>query len=118
MSKLTLQSLGRKLLEKRGGMGIREAAKEIGISHSTLSRVERGFLPDLETFGKICKWLDVDPGEVLGVQSTVTRVNPEVSVHFKKRQVLAPKTAQALAQMILAAQRAIILSLEGEQQDV
>jgi transcriptional regulator with XRE-family HTH domain len=109
MPKVTLQTLGRKLVEKRGTRGIREVAKEIGISPATLSRVERGHLPDLETFGKVCRWLDVDPGQVLGVTSAVS-ATPRAAVHFKKDRALHPKTAQALAQMILAAQRALMAS--------
>jgi transcriptional regulator with XRE-family HTH domain len=109
MAKITIQTLGRKLVEARGPRGIREAAKEIGISPATLSRVERGNLPDLETFGKICKWLKIDPGHVLGVtQSPAER--PTIAVQFRKDQALDPKTAQALARMILAAQRAILAS--------
>lgn len=109
MTKLTLQTLGRKLLEKRGDRGIREVAAEIGVSPATLSRVERGHLPDLETFRKICGWLGVDPGEVLGVKAAAT-ATPKAAVHFKKDRSLEPKTAQALAQMILAAQRALMAS--------
>jgi len=36
---------------------LREAAKEIGISAATLSRIERGATPDIETFGKIWAWM-------------------------------------------------------------
>ena len=109
MATSTLQGLGRKLLEKRASRGIREVAAEIGVSPATLSRVERGNLPDLETFRKICKWLGVDPGEVLKVKPSSAR-RPPVAVHFKKDRVLAPKTAHALAEMILAAQRALLVS--------
>jgi transcriptional regulator with XRE-family HTH domain len=35
-------------------------AKQIGISKSTLSRVENGSLPDLITFFKIVRWLGSD----------------------------------------------------------
>ncbi len=103
----TLQTLGQKLLKKRADRGIREVSKEIGISHATLSRVERGFLPDLETFGKICKWLGVDPGEVLRIKVPDSTGAPSVAVHFKKESSLSPTTAQALASLILAAQRAL-----------
>lgn len=34
-----------------------EAAKEIGISKPTLSRLEQGKLPDIITFGKVVLWL-------------------------------------------------------------
>lgn len=36
---------------------------DAGVSASTLSRLERGELPDLETFFLICAWLDIAPGE-------------------------------------------------------
>lgn len=113
MPKITLQALSRKLVDKRGDRGIREVAKEIGISPATLSRVERGYLPDIETFGKICRWLDLDPGQVLGVPSS-SRHKPAIGVHFRKDQVLAPKTAQALAELILAAQRALVTTESDE----
>ena len=108
MNAPTLQTLGRLLRERRGGRGIREVAKEIGISHATLSRVERGYLPDLETFRTTCEWLGVDPGDVLGSKHRGRAAAPTVAVHFKKDSALAPETAQALASLILAAQRALM----------
>jgi len=114
MAKITLQTLGRKIIDRRGEKGIRETAKTIGISHGTLSRLERGHLPDLETFAKVCKWLRIDPAEVLGV-SPQSRNAPTAAVHCRKDQVLAPATAQALAQLILAAHRAVMLAEESGQ---
>lgn len=39
----------------------REAAKEIGISPSTISRLMSGeLLPDIESFALVMKWLDMD----------------------------------------------------------
>lgn len=107
MSTLTMQTLGRRLAEKRGARGVRETAKEIGISHATLSRVERGYLPDLDTFKKVCTWLEVDPGEVLGVKSEA-RTLTTASAHFRTKQALKPETAKALADLILAANRALL----------
>lgn len=39
---------------------LRATAKLIGVSASTISRVERGGMPDMITFGLICKWLKKD----------------------------------------------------------
>jgi len=36
----------------------RQAAMQIGISASTLSRIEKGKLPDADTFLKICDWIN------------------------------------------------------------
>jgi|SRR5882724_13499892 len=99
----TLENLGRLLQEKRGARGIREVAREIGISHATLSRVERGHLPDLENYQKICKWMEIDISSVIGMASTKAPA-PVAQVHFRKARTISPKTAQALAQMILTAQ--------------
>jgi|ERR1051326_3777064 DNA-binding Xre family transcriptional regulator len=114
MPKLTIEALGRKLLDRRGHRGVREVAKEIGISPATLSRIERGYVPDLETFGKVCRWLQVNPGDVLGIPTKPSVARLTAAVHFRKDQTLNPETAHALARLILAAQRAIIMSEQGE----
>ncbi len=38
-------------------MGVREAAKLIGVSHGTLSRIERGEEMQGKTLAKILRWL-------------------------------------------------------------
>ena len=106
MPKITLQNLGPLLKEERGKRGIREVAKEIGISSATLSRVERGKLPDLDTFTKICNWLSIDPGEVLGCKPQQKKANSSaIYAHYRADKNLSPNAANALAKMILAAQK-------------
>jgi transcriptional regulator with XRE-family HTH domain len=104
---MTIQALGRRLHAQRASRGVREVASEIGVSPATLSRVERGFLPDVETFSKICRWLGVDSGEVLGLKPAV-RPDVPLAVHFRKDREIGPDTARALADLILAAQRALM----------
>ena len=99
-----LENLGRLVLEKRGNRGIRAVAKEIGISHATLSRVERGHLPDLENYQKICNWLGINvPTTHMSKQPTTTS-KASLSVHFRREKTITPESAQALAQLILSAQ--------------
>lgn len=38
-------------------VGIREAARQIGVSHGTLSRIERGDQMDAYTMIKLLRWL-------------------------------------------------------------
>jgi transcriptional regulator with XRE-family HTH domain len=101
---LPIEELGRLVLVRRGGRGIRNAAAEIEISPATLSRVERGHMPDLETFAKICRWLERDPREFLGIEAADSE--PRAVVHFRKKRTVARETAAALGELILAAQRA------------
>jgi len=42
---------------KMSDVGIREAAREIGVSHGTLSRIERGEAMEGETLAKVLGWL-------------------------------------------------------------
>ncbi len=108
MGKINIQIVGTKLRERRGSRGVREVAEEVGISPATLSRVERGHLPDIETFGKVCQWLKLDPSEVLGVRVQQTSdERTKAMVHFRKDNTLRPETAQALGFLIIAAQRAL-----------
>lgn len=67
MSDLNLELLAQHLIERRGKSNQRAAAREIGVSASTLCRVETGYAPDLETFGKLCAWLGKDPAQYLGL---------------------------------------------------
>ena len=109
MSKISLETLGRLATEKRGEVGVRAAAKVVGVSPATLSRVERGYLPDLDTFTNICKSRNVDPGHVLGMKR-VAQSRRRVAENFRKDATLTQATAQALAQMVLAAHRAWMVS--------
>lgn len=102
---MNITRLARRIQENRAGKGIREAAQQVGISPATLSRVENGKVPDLDTFGKICKWLGDDPSTYLGLAPRV--LETRVQVHFKKGRAISRDSAKALSEMILAAQQAL-----------
>lgn len=112
MPRKTLASLGALVRAKRGTRKLREVAREIGIGPATLMRIENGRIPDVTTFAKICRWLEVDPGAFLGfdrgkavgkssdVESSPPLVFP---VHLRAEQTAKSETVQALATMILLA---------------
>lgn len=104
---LPIEELGKLVVRKRGSRGIRAAAADIEVSPATLSRVENGHLPDLATFAKICRWLDVDPARFLGVETGGAEAPQNRAVaHFRKKATVSPETATSLGALILAAQRA------------
>lgn len=108
MQRMSPEDLGRKVQQKRGSMGIRACAAEIGVSPATLSRVERGHLPDSRTLGKICVWLGVDPGLIIGgpVGAAVPRESmPAVQIGFKQGRAFSAQTAKSLANLIIAAHK-------------
>ena len=116
MALLSPQELGQRVRRKRGSMGIRAAAGEIGVSSATLSRVERGHLPDSRTLGKICAWLGIDPGLIIGgAGDGKTNSLPAVQIGFKKGEVFSDQTAKSLANLIIAAHRRFVEHLDAEE---
>lgn len=92
------------LKEKRNNKGLRAIADEIGnVSFATLSRIEQGKIPDIDTFLRICKWLNVstetfiiDNPELKEVVSTKDRV----LAHLRADKTLSKDTANMLIKMI------------------
>ena len=103
---LRLSELAPLVLKRRGHLGVRAAAAEVGISSATFSRIENGQMPDLETFAKICKWLEVDPNQFLGTSKKKEEADLAV-VHFGKDRADHQETATSLAKLILVAREAL-----------
>jgi transcriptional regulator with XRE-family HTH domain len=106
-----LAALGGLVRDRRGSRKLRETAAEIGISAATLLRVESGRIPDVLTFGKLCRWLQLDPKSFLGFREDAN-MGPAKSVtmsaHFKADRNPQEATIRALAQMLLLAANPII----------
>jgi transcriptional regulator with XRE-family HTH domain len=122
---MTLLRLGALLRERRGGRGVREVAKEIGISPATLTRVEGGRLPDLATFQRMCAWLKINPNELLDVPVDVVEARPTydlstpvAAVHLKASKTLPPEAAADLAQLIVVAHGELARRPRGPRIDV
>lgn len=60
---------------------LRDAAKEIGISASTLSRICNNHMPDTMTYGKICQWLEEEPGKYFIEMTEVVDELPPLAKH-------------------------------------
>lgn len=94
------------VIAKRGGHGLRAAAAEIGgVSASTLSRVEQGKVPDLDTFLRLCRWLGVSPDEFTDTPpatagETVGRRVDIIAAHLRADRTLDRTTARALERMV------------------
>jgi transcriptional regulator with XRE-family HTH domain len=105
---LSIEEFGRLVAAKRGSRGVRAAAMEAKVSAATLSRVENGHMPDLNTFAALCTWIERDPREFLGMEVTDGGTEKRSAVvHFKKKKTVPMETAKALGELILAAQRAL-----------
>ena len=113
---VTLQNLGTLVRKERGNRSLREVAAEVGTSAPTLSRIEAGKTPDLETFGKLCRWLRLDPSSFLGVAPLEhDSEQPSFAVaHLKAQREVDQATAQSLARLIMNAQMMLADPPEGD----
>lgn len=100
------------IIAKRDGRGLRAAATEIGgVSASTLSRIEQGKVPDLDTFLRLCRWLEVSADEFMhspAAAAPEAEVGPMdvIAAHLRADRTLDRATARALERMIRLAYEA------------
>jgi transcriptional regulator with XRE-family HTH domain len=109
-TKLDLDKLAILTRGKRGNRNLREVAAEIGdVSPSTLSRVENAKTPDMETFLRLCDWLEVPPAELFhrssepeGAREPPTS-RDRITLQLRADDSLDPATADILAALVSAA---------------
>jgi transcriptional regulator with XRE-family HTH domain len=105
MPNIDTRKLSEMIRSKRGNKGLREVAKEIGtVSSSTLSRIEQGNLPDIDTYVNLCKWLEVST-EFFTENSEDSNEN-KIVAHLRADKALSQETAEALIKMIKLAYKA------------
>ena len=106
-SYLDIERLASLVRKKRGSRGLRETAAEIGnVSPSTLSRVESGKMPDMETLLFLCNWLEVPPAKLFRTTQEDQLDTPEaIAIQLRADKNLDPAIANALASLVKAAYR-------------
>jgi transcriptional regulator with XRE-family HTH domain len=110
------QELGRAIKRHREElkMSLRDVADEIGVSASTLSRIENGTgKPDADNIARITRWLDMPVDRVMSnrqgndVEPVVYyphEATPEiVEAHLRADRNLSPETAKALSELFRVA---------------
>lgn len=124
---INVKAFGEAIQRQREGrkLTVRAAAEQMeNVSPSTLSRVERGNVPDLDTYMRICRWLEVEPGHfaVEPVTNEASKLKPmlnteDIIVHLRADKLLNNQTRNALITMIevaYAAARRNILPNEAK----
>lgn len=101
-STLNTELLAGMVKSKRGTKGLRTIADEIGnVSAPTLSRIEQGKVPDVDTFIKICRWLDISTETFILQSSENTASNKDMVVaHLRADRELSTDTVNMLIKMI------------------
>ncbi len=116
-STLNIEQLAEMIKNKRGDRGLRKVSEEIGgVSASTLSRVEQGNLPDINTFTKICEWLNVPTDFFTKTQSNSSQsYQREIVAHLRADRLLDTSTAESLIRMITLAYEQTKVNVAGSK---
>ncbi|NJK44858.1 MAG: helix-turn-helix transcriptional regulator [Pleurocapsa sp. SU_196_0] len=82
-----------------------EAAKEIGLSSATLSRIENSkYTPRVENLGQICEWLGVPASRFIESESPSNQRSEGtlegISVHLRADRKLSAEAASELIDVI------------------
>jgi len=85
---------------RRRRLSLRDLADEIGVSFNTLSRIERGHVPELKTYDRIVKWLGA-PGQGLFETPGQEPSTPElIAKHLYSDSRLEPEAAGKMLTLI------------------
>jgi transcriptional regulator with XRE-family HTH domain len=102
-STLNTELLAGMLKNKRADKGLRAIAEEIGdVSAATLSRIEQGRIPDVDTFIRICGWLNVSTDTFIVANNDPAPISnkDQILAHLRADKELKSETVQMLVRMI------------------
>jgi len=101
VERLNTTALGELVRERRGRLSLRQTAEEVGVSFSTLARVEGGAQPDLTSFTKICAWLGVAPSRFFAPVAE-RDIDPleQAITHLHQDPRLTPEAATSMSDML------------------
>lgn len=93
-----LRELGSRVAarRKRLGLSLRDVSAETGVSVNTLSRVERGHLPDLENFRRMQTWL----GEAHATAREAVSIPEVIGAHLRTDPLLPGEAAEKIAGIV------------------
>lgn len=87
-------------------LSLRDVADQTGVSFNTLSRVERGHVPDLRNLRRIVEWLEVPVEMFLEPEEAST---PEVIArHLTSDRRLSPGAATKIAELVESMYRELV----------
>jgi transcriptional regulator with XRE-family HTH domain len=91
-----------KVERRKRRLSLREVSYETGISVNTLSRVERGYLPDLKNYQRLVDWLEVPADTFLETGTTVSTAGTLglVTRHFRSDPNLTAEAADKLTSLV------------------
>lgn len=114
---ISISELAQAVRSKRGSASLSAIAERTSVSASTLSRIERGQIPDLTNLEKLAAWLEVEiraaEHQTDGIPSA-TDVRRVVEVHLRAARNLPDDTARAVARTVELIMEWELEKIDGE----
>src|SRR4051794_25105283 len=97
-----ISNLGAMLRARRRerGLSLRDLADQTGVSFNTLSRVERGHVPDLKNFQRIVDWLGVPAERFLESEDLSASTPRTIARHLQADRNLSDEAATQIAALV------------------
>lgn len=100
---VSVDQLGAELKRRREELGIslKSVERDAQISAATLSRIERGSMPDLPVIERLAKWLGVNvcaAGEETASITTDEDLKRSIAVHLRANKNLPEEVAHAIVE--------------------
>ncbi len=84
----------------RRNLSARAAAREVGIAHTTLIRLSRGDPADVDTLIKLCRWLNVNPSDVIDGLASGDEVAKSMALLLQRHPNLAAVFSDLLGELL------------------
>lgn len=100
----SLDDLGPLVAQRRAdlGLSLREASAKSGIPPATISRIEQGRAPDLDTFRRLVEWLGLPPERFFHSSERTASTPDVIGEHLRLDPSLAPQDAEKIADLVRA----------------
>ena len=97
-----LSQLGARLKARRRAkrLSLRDLADQTGVSFNTLSRVERGHVPDLKNFQRIVDWLEIPPETFFAPDEPASSTPQSIARHLLADKRLSEDAASKIAEVV------------------
>nr|MBN1228913.1 helix-turn-helix transcriptional regulator [Anaerolineae bacterium] len=80
-------------------LSARKTAQEIGVAHTTITRILNNENIDLQTYQQVCTWLGVNPADLLHQEGKLDEVS-EVAARMTALLELSPSLKQVFEEVI------------------
>jgi len=78
---------------------IRDGARSVGVSHTTLARIINGSPVDIDTLVRVCNWLGIEPADALNSEAvgiSGSKLAASIAILVEKEPALASMFREAL----------------------